>query len=267
MRVRTGTLWILGVVALGLLSGCASRVTVKRHERELSAVTIQIEELRKSNESIARELARTAAELKELEGGTARQARQEQETSRQLSQAAARLAEVEGTIRELRASVSELAREASRAATRPAPSEPPLRPREPPAQRESAEQLYASAVANMRAREHGQAVLDFLDLIAKYPKHPLAANAQYWIGEAYYAQRDFRQALIEFQKVVTQYGASTKTPDALYKIGLCYRALHEPRRAQEAWDRLIREFPESEAARKARAFRKIRPATASTRPR
>ena len=44
-------------------------------------------------------------------------------------------------------------------------------------------------------------MLDFIDFIAKYPKHPLAANAQYWIGEAYWAQRDYRQALVEFEKV------------------------------------------------------------------
>ncbi len=70
------------------------------------------------------------------------------------------------------------------------------------------------------AREHGQAVLDFLDFIAKYPKHPLVANAQYWIGEAYYVQRDYRQALVEFQKVLESAPGSAKAGDALLKIGL-----------------------------------------------
>jgi TolA-binding protein len=28
------------------------------------------------------------------------------------------------------------------------------------------------------------------------------ANAQYWIGEAYYVQHDYRQAQTEFQKVL-----------------------------------------------------------------
>ena len=73
------------------------------------------------------------------------------------------------------------------------------------------EQEYAAALATFRAREHGQAVLDFLDFIAKYPKHPLAANAQYWIGEAYYAQRDYRQALVEFEKVF-EHGPRRRRP-------------------------------------------------------
>jgi len=46
--------------------------------------------------------------------------------------------------------------------------------------------LYATAMTSFRAEEHGQAVLEFTELIDKFPKHTLAASAQYWIGEAYY---------------------------------------------------------------------------------
>lgn len=56
---------------------------------------------------------------------------------------------------------------------------------------DDAQRGYDMAMANSRAREHGQAVLDFLDFIARYPSHPLASSAQYWIGEAYYVQRDY----------------------------------------------------------------------------
>src|SRR5262249_19765533 len=74
------------------------------------------------------------------------------------------------------------------------------------------EQEYAAALATYRAREHGQAVIDFKDFIAQYPKHPLAGNAQYWIGEAYWAQRDYRQALIEFEKVFEHRQAKAPRP-------------------------------------------------------
>ena len=125
---------------------------------------------------------------------------------------------------------------------------PPLeRPREAQTPRAIApEQVYNTALQTFRSREHGQAVLDFLDFIAKYPRHPLAANAQYWIGEAYYAQRDYRQALVEFQKVF-EYGPA-KAPDALVKMGLCWVKLRDVRRAQDLWQRALREYPRSEAA-------------------
>ena len=109
-------------------------------------------------------------------------------------------------------------------------------------------------MATFRAREYGQAVLDFVDFIAKYPRHPLAANAQYWIGEAYYVQRDYRQALTEFQKVLDVAPGSAKVPDALLKVGLCYRNLRDESRARQTWDRVVKDYPKSPAATKARAL-------------
>jgi tol-pal system protein YbgF len=130
------------------------------------------------------------------------------------------------------------------AAPTPAPLERPRAAQAPSAI--PPEQAYASALGVFRSREHGQAVLDFLDFIAKYPRHPLSANAQYWIGEAYFAQRDYRQALVEFQKVL-EYGPA-KAPDALVKMGLCWVSLRDVRRAQDLWQRAIREYPRTEAA-------------------
>jgi tol-pal system protein YbgF len=114
------------------------------------------------------------------------------------------------------------------------------------------DQEYTAALATYRAREHGQAVLDFVDFIAKYPKHPLAGNAQYWIGEAYWAQRDYRQALVEFEKVF-EHGPA-KTPDALLKIGLCHLRLNDVPRAQKAWQRVVNDYPKSEPAAMARSL-------------
>jgi len=132
----------------------------------------------------------------------------------------------------------------------PTPSATPARPA--PKAGGNPEQEYAAALTTFRSREHGQAVIDFIDFIAKYPKHPLAGNAQYWIGEAYWAQRDYRQALVEFEKVF-EHGAG-KAPDALLKIGLCYLRLSDVSRAQQAWQRVVSEYPKSESATMARSL-------------
>jgi tol-pal system protein YbgF len=147
-----------------------------------------------------------------------------------------------------------------------APPPAPERPvRESGPRPVSAEAAYGAALATFRAREHGQAVLEFLDFLARYPKHPLAANAQYWIGEAYYVQRDYRQALAEFQKVLDMpgRGAGGKAADALLMMGLCYTNLREPGRAQQAWERVIREHPDTGAAARARSL--LRAPRAATR--
>src|SRR5207253_10708428 len=102
--------------------------------------------------------------------------------------------------------------------------------------------------------KHAQALLASLDFIAKYPRHPPTDTAQYWIGDAYYVQRDYRQATLEFRRVLDADPRGTKVPDALLKEGLCSLNLHQPGRAYELWRRILREYPDSEAARKAGSF-------------
>src|SRR6267143_1441576 len=40
----------------------------------------------------------------------------------------------------------------------------------------------------------------FQDFMNRYPKDELAANAQYWLGETYYAEKKWNDAIVEFQK-------------------------------------------------------------------
>ena len=90
-------------------------------------------------------------------------------------------------------------------------------------------------------------------LTQRFPEHPLAANAQYWIGEAYYRQKNFRDALPEFRKVIDRYPNSPQVPEALLKIGLCYRAVTDSAHARAAWERLTKEYPGTNAAAPARS--------------
>jgi len=64
----------------------------------------------------------------------------------------------------------------------------------------------------------------FQDFLNRYPKDELAANAQYWLGETYYADKKWNDAIVEFQKVLKEYKGSDKVPDALLKIGMSFQA-------------------------------------------
>jgi tol-pal system protein YbgF len=118
----------------------------------------------------------------------------------------------------------------------------------------SAEQLFSAAMANFRAQEPGQAVLELTDLIARFPDHKLAPAAQLWIGEAYYQQRDYRQALIELRRVLDAYPKSPQVADALLKSGLCHRALGDRAAARTAWEQVVRDHSSSAAAGQARSL-------------
>ena len=80
---------------------------------------------------------------------------------------------------------------------------------------------YQAAFALLKDSQYDQAVGAFRRFLAAFPDSPLAENAQYWLGEAYYVNKAFPDALGAFQRVVERYPQSRKLPDALLKIGYC----------------------------------------------
>jgi tol-pal system protein YbgF len=116
----------------------------------------------------------------------------------------------------------------------------------------SARALFDRAMDNWNKGEHGQAVLEFDELVQTFPSDPLAASAQFRIGEAYYAARDFERASLEYKKAVDLAPKGKDTPQALLRLGLAYRAQKKESDARQAWNQLVRDFPESDASEEAR---------------
>jgi tol-pal system protein YbgF len=263
----------LAAVAL-LASGCASRRTVTQLESEVGRLRSELAELRVAQEVTARTLARVAPQIEALDARTSETQAGMRSLSDDITRLTRRTDAVDTTLGETRTRVETLATTPRPPPSPPSTTAPVERPRvpavPPPAlpaapaplaplpRADDPEQEYTAALATFRSREHGQAVLDFIDFIAKHPKHALAGNAQYWIGEAYWAQRDYRQALVEFERV-SEYGPG-KAPDALVKIGLCHARLRDVTRAQRAWQRVIRDYPRSEAATVAQSLLKAQAA-------
>jgi tol-pal system protein YbgF len=125
-------------------------------------------------------------------------------------------------------------------------------PRPPPAEL-SPDELFQRGTRALRNGELGQAILDFEDFLRRHASHPLAGEAQFWIGEAYFAARDYQHAIAEYQKALDRAPTGDKSAETLYRLGLAYRSLKRPEAAREAWTQLLRDFPQSEAARKARS--------------
>jgi len=258
------------VVSALAVSACATRASVTATRQEVAALADEVRLLRTLQESSARQVARLSADGRAVEA--------------QLAALGPQMAAEAANVRWIGERVDEVSREMKRAAPprpavapeprggAPAPARgaPATLVPAPPADRgagrqDPGEQLYGAALEAFRAGEHGQAVLDFLSFLRQYPDHPLASRAQYWIGEAYFEQGDVRQALAEYRKVIHNFGASTANPDALLKTGLCYARLNEPVRAREIWQQVLRQYPRSAAAEKARDYIRTRPAS-SRRP-
>jgi tol-pal system protein YbgF len=92
---------------------------------------------------------------------------------------------------------------------------------------------YQAAFNLLKNNQYDQAVQAFQSFLVTYPSSPLADNAQYWLGEAYYVNRSFPEALAAFQKVLDKYPQSRKVPDALLKVGFCDYELKQYQAAKD----------------------------------
>ena len=126
----------------------------------------------------------------------------------------------------------------------PSPEERELNARE---ERRAAGE-YKKAYALVREGRYSRALTAFQRFLDRYPGHPLADNALYWMGECHYAQKSYLDAIQLFQRVIQDYPEGNKVPDAMLKTGLCYGNLGEVDQARRVLRQVAEIYPRSRAA-------------------
>jgi len=123
--------------------------------------------------------------------------------------------------------------------------------------------VYNQAFDALKAGSYSIAITGFKDFLSHYAASPLAENAQYWLGEAYYVNHDYEPAASAFRTVLTKWPASRKAPDALLKLGFTQYEQAQYPAARATLSDVTRRFPGSDAAKlAAERLRRIPAATA-----
>jgi tol-pal system protein YbgF len=104
-------------------------------------------------------------------------------------------------------------------------------------------QQYDYAIAFMRQQDWSRAEAALREFLKVNPSDPLAANAQYWLGESLYARGDYQQAAVEFMNGYRNYRTSAKGPDNLLKLGLSLEKMQQVPGACTAFGSIAREYP------------------------
>jgi len=112
---------------------------------------------------------------------------------------------------------------------------------------------YQAAFNLLKDGKYDEAAAALREFLARNPQHELAPNAMYWLGEAHYVRRDYPAALAAFEGLLQDYPGNRKTPDALLKVGYCQAELDRPGPARTALNRVVQEFPDTQAAAEAQA--------------
>ena len=116
-------------------------------------------------------------------------------------------------------------------------------------QQPTAESLYQQGYDALKDGDMARAREVFTKFLLLYPKHKLAANAHYWMGETFYSEKNFEQAVLEFQEVIKNFPEKDKVPAAMLKQGMAFREMADPKSAVYIFKKLIEEFPKSEEAK------------------
>lgn len=106
----------------------------------------------------------------------------------------------------------------------------------------SIEELYQRGLDAVKANDNQTAINAFSKILSDNPDHKLAGNAQYWLGETYYAGKDFNRAAVAFGRGYEKYSKTTKGPDNLLKLGMTMVELNKLPEACAAFTTLPKEF-------------------------
>ena len=113
-------------------------------------------------------------------------------------------------------------------------------------------QSYDQAALDLTQGRYGLALQGFREFLKRFPTAELADNAQYGIGECFFAQAAFDSAEVEYGKVEESFPNGDKVPAALYKLALSRERLKKAAAARKTLEDLVKRYPNSGEAQLAR---------------
>ena len=111
---------------------------------------------------------------------------------------------------------------------------------------------YEAALNQFKLANYPLAISAFNGFLVTYPSSPLAPSAQYWIGNAHYAQRDYKNTIAAQQKVLVNWPDNPKAPDAMLNMASAQAESGDARGARRTLESLVAKYPASPAAASAK---------------
>lgn len=107
----------------------------------------------------------------------------------------------------------------------------------------SVEDQYKAAFDHLVKHDLPTAEAAFKAFLAEHSGDPLAGNAQYWLGETYYARERYEEAAVAFLEGYQSYPDSPKAADNLLKLGMSLARIDRKEEACTTFAKLNEDFP------------------------
>jgi len=116
----------------------------------------------------------------------------------------------------------------------------------------NAQELYDASLASLKRGSYSTARAGFEELVRSFPRHALAADAQFQIGEAYAGAKDVPRALEAYARVLELYPASPRAATALYRSAVLELERGNRDRARTLFTQVTTAYPRSPEAAQAK---------------
>ena len=238
---------------LAVLPGCYSK--------RFKAIDANFASLSAKADSLANEHALTRAELAELKKqvgeheNTMRSLRAGTQTGRE--ELMSRIEQLEARLEDQSQQLNDLA---GRTRTRstvldsaivpaPTPPAPGSKSAAPSSVKVDPTAAYDQAVLDFTQGRFPLALTEFRAFVQQHGATDLGDNAQYGVGESFYAVGQYDSAAIAYRDVIERWPQGDKVPAALYKLGIAYQKANKSAEARTTYSTLIEKYPRSGEAR------------------
>jgi TolA-binding protein len=109
----------------------------------------------------------------------------------------------------------------------------------------SPQKAYDSANSDYMAGQYDLAIIGFQEFIKAFPKSELADDAQVSICNAYLQDHKDQQAVDACDLAIRTYPNTNSIPAAYYRKGLALSNLKNVAGARDAWETVVKSFPDS----------------------
>ena len=129
----------------------------------------------------------------------------------------------------------------------------PKKPKPPVPEDEVA---FNKALSLFKAKKYDDAILAFKEFKNKYKTSKFVPDSIFYLAESYYAKGQYDKAIINYDYLVNTYQKSDKVPMATYKEGLAFIKMGDKIDGKYLLQKVLRQYPNSEAAKLARKYLK-----------
>jgi tol-pal system protein YbgF len=124
--------------------------------------------------------------------------------------------------------------------------------------------MYDAAFLSLRQARYDEAESRLKTFLKANPKHRLAENAKYWLGETYYVRGKFQEAAVSFGEGFQQFPTGSKAPDSLLKLAMSLGSINKKQDACTTLGELKKRFPNASAIIRNRAEQEKKSLACST---